>query len=115
MIHASIKMELKSEKRTEAIQVLCSIAERTRSKAGCLGCAIFQSIEHGDEILFEQFWRNDDDLLSHLRSEDYQKLLLIIEMSSKKPEVQFNTITNMTGMETIERARRQKRSKASIT
>jgi quinol monooxygenase YgiN len=107
-------MDLQSEKRAEALQILCSIAERTRSKAGCLGCAVFQSIEHDSQILVDQFWRSNEELLSHLRSEDYQKLLLIIEMSSKMPEVRFDTITNMSGMETIEKARRQKRSKANI-
>ncbi len=68
-----------------------------------------QNFADESQILIEQFWRNDDDMRNHLRSQDYQQLLLIVEMALKKPEIQFNTVAHTTtGMEMIQKARMSK-------
>lgn len=111
MIHSTIRMEMELKKRDEVLQVLLPIAKRARNKVGCISYSVYKSIEDESQILIEQFWRNDDDLQSHLRSQDYQRLLLIIEMALKKPEIRFNAILSTTGVETIERARMSKGEK----
>jgi quinol monooxygenase YgiN len=50
-------------------------------------------------------WRSEEELERHLRSDDYQKVLLVMEMSLKQPEIRFDTISSSTGFETIEKAR----------
>ena len=47
----------------------------------------------------------EEDLDLHLRSEEYRNLLLVLEMALKQPEIRFDTISNTTGIETIEKAR----------
>ena len=109
MIHARVKMELEQKKKDDALQILRSIAKRTRSKTGCISCSIYQSIEDTSLIMFEQFWSSDDAMLRYLRSSDYKKLLLIIEMAMTEPEIRFNTVVHSTGVATIEKARMSKR------
>jgi quinol monooxygenase YgiN len=106
-------MELAPEKHGETIHLLCSIAKRTRSMPGCIGCGVYRSIENESVVLVEQFWNSHEDMLYHLRSEDYQKLLLVIEMAMNKPEIQFNSIMSTTGVETIQKARLGKKAKCS--
>jgi hypothetical protein len=55
--------------------------------------------------MFEQVWSADEDLNLHIRSDEYRNLLLIMELASQQPEVRFDTISNSTGIETIEKAR----------
>jgi quinol monooxygenase YgiN len=55
--------------------------------------------------MFEEMWRNEEDLAKHLRSEKYHDVLLVMEMALKNPEVRFNTVSTSTGIETIEKAR----------
>jgi quinol monooxygenase YgiN len=109
MIHSAIRLEMELKKRDEAIDILVPIVKRTRNKVGCISCFVYKNIEDESQILIEQFWRNDDDMRNHLRSQDYQQLLLIVEMALKKPEIQFNTVAHTTtGMEMIQKARMSK-------
>ncbi len=105
MIHARVKMELKPEKNEETLQLLCSIAKRTRNMPGCMGCNIYRGIENESVILIDQLWNRREDMIHHLRSEDYQKLLLILEMAENKPDIHFNTIKSTSGIDTIQKAR----------
>jgi hypothetical protein len=50
-------------------------------------------------------WRSEEELERHLRSDEYHKVLLVLEMASKQPEIRFDTISSSTGIEAIEKAR----------
>ena len=56
-------------------------------------------------MMIEELWQSNEDLDRHLRSDDYLKVLLVVEMAIEKPEIRFNSISCSTGVETIEKAR----------
>lgn len=105
MIQALIEMEFAPDKIHEALQILQSIVERTRAEAGCISCSVYKNTETERQIVFAQEWRSDDDLQRHLRSEEYKRVLLVMEMACMPPEVRFDTIAGTSGVETIEKAR----------
>ena len=105
MVHSSIRITIPSNKRIEAQKILMSLAERTRVESGCINCNIYQGIDDTNIIMIDQLWQSNEDLERHLRSDDYLKLLLIVEMALKKPEIRFDTISNSTGFDTIEKDR----------
>jgi quinol monooxygenase YgiN len=109
MIQAMIDMEFSPDKMGEALQILRSIVERTRAEAGCVSCSVYQDTEMENQLVFAQEWRSEDDLQRHLRSADYQKVLLVMEMALTRPEVRFDTITTTSGVEVIEKARTPKK------
>ncbi|MCX5852869.1 MAG: antibiotic biosynthesis monooxygenase [Deltaproteobacteria bacterium] len=108
MIHATVKIELSPDKHDEALQILRPIVDRIRNSNSCISCSIYQDIEEAHLIVLEQFWESEEGMTRHLRSQDYQKILIVMEMAMKPPEIQFNTITGSTGVETIEKARMSK-------
>lgn len=105
MIHSSIRIIIPSNKRVESQRVLMSLAERTRVESGCISCNIYQGIEDTNVIMIDQLWQSNEDLERHLRSDDYLKVLLIVDMALETPEIRFDTITSSTGFDTIEIAR----------
>lgn len=105
MIQARIELELAPDKVNEVLQILLSIVERTRAIAGCDGCSVYQDTQDDNRMVFEQKWLNEEDLNRYLRSEDYHRVLLVMEMAIKPPEIRFYTISSTSGVETIERAR----------
>lgn len=105
MILATIRMNIPPKKQHEALVILRSVAEQCKAYSGCLGCHIYGDVQEDNVLMFEEVWRNEDDMAQHLRSEKYHDLLLVIEMALKQPEVRFNTISTSTGMETIEKVR----------
>ena len=108
MIQATHKMNFAPEKITDALQILRSIIERTRVEPGCISCAVYQDTDSEHIIVLEEKWRSDEDLQRHLCSEDYQKVILVMEIACSPPEISFYTIEETMGVEFIEKARTKK-------
>jgi quinol monooxygenase YgiN len=87
------------------LEILSSVAERSRFEPGCMACRVYQDVEVEPVIMLEQLWESREDLERHLRSEEFRKVLLVVEMSLESPEIRFDEISSSTGVETIEKAR----------
>ena len=59
--------------------------------------------------MLEELWTSNEELRHHLRSDEYRRILLVVEMAAEPPEIRFDTIAHSTGVETIEQARIQNR------
>jgi quinol monooxygenase YgiN len=105
MIHAMVRMDLAPGTHTEALKILHSVAGRIRTKSGCISCFVYQDTEKKHVIMLEEFWRDEDMMQQHLRSRDYQNVLLVMEMAQNAPEIRFSALASSTGVETIEMAR----------
>ena len=105
MILASIRMRVSPRKRDEALRILRSTAEENRILPGCLNCRIYEDLQEDNVIMFEELWKSEEELEQHLQSDEYRKLLLIMEMALQQPEVRFNRVSSSSGIEAIEKAR----------
>ena len=106
MIHSTVRMALPAKKLTEALGILCPLAERVRVEHGCLECRVYRDAQEDNVLMFEEMWQSEADSNRHLRSQQYRELLLVMEMASAKPEVRFDRVSHSTGIETIEEPRR---------
>jgi hypothetical protein len=59
-------------------------------------------------------WESEEELERHLRSDEYRKVLLVMEMALDHPEVGFKNLESSTGIETIEKARRFSRKRERV-
>ena len=109
MVLVTIRMAIRSKKYDEASKILRSTAEWSRIKPGCLSSRIYDDVQEDNVLMFEEIWRSEEDLEHHLRSDEYLKVLLVLEMAVKQPDIRFDTISSSTGIETIEKARSQTR------
>jgi quinol monooxygenase YgiN len=106
MIHATIRMKMPGQKVREAMDILGSVAERTRIQPGCVSSRIYHDAQEENVIMIDEIWRSQEEHERHLRSAEYRKVLLVVEMANKKPEIKFSEFSESTGVETIEKARR---------
>jgi quinol monooxygenase YgiN len=109
MILATIRMTIPPQKRGRVSKTLKSMARETRIQPGCISSRIYRDESEEAVFMFEEVWRNQDDLDRYLRSEDYRRMLLVMEMASEPPEVKFQTISSQAGLEVVEKARGCKR------
>lgn len=105
MMLATIRMSLPRQKRGDALKILRLLAEQSRVQHGCIHSRIYGDLEDESVIMCEEMWRSPEDLERHLRSEEYRNLLLIVELAFERPEIKFYSISNSTGIETIEKVR----------
>lgn len=105
MILSTIRMVIPSPKRSEALKILGTMTAQTRDDIGCLECSIYEDLQEKNTLLFKEIWETEEDLAFHIRTDKYRDLLLVMEMADKRPEIRFHTISESTGIETIEKFR----------
>jgi quinol monooxygenase YgiN len=105
MFHVTVRMLIPPKRRGEVLEILSSLAERARFEAGCISCRVYQDVEAEPVLMLDQLWKGREDLERHLRSEEIRNLLLVVEMSLEPPEIRFEEISRLSGMDTIEKAR----------
>jgi quinol monooxygenase YgiN len=105
MLRSAVRMILPTEKHRDALEILASISEQTQFDPGCVSSRLYRDMNDVRIVLLEELWLTPEELLRHLKSEKYRKILLVIEMAVEPPEVRFDTIARTSGLETIEKAR----------
>jgi quinol monooxygenase YgiN len=105
MIHSTVRIIADPEKLDDAVAILRSMADQTRVKAGCVSCFIYRDVQDQRTIMVEELWKDESHLNRHLCSDEYRNVLLVMEMAVKQPEIRFETISRLSGIETIEHAR----------
>ena len=101
----TIRVTIPPAKRGEALRILRSIAEMNRVQLSCVSCRIYQDVQDSNVLMFEERWTNEEDMEDHLRSDEFRNLLMVLEMALESPDIRFDTISDSTGIETIEKAR----------
>jgi quinol monooxygenase YgiN len=104
MIHATIRMSMPAQKAKEALEILRSVAERTRVQPGCISCRVYHDVQEQHVIMIDELWGSQEELDRHLRSAEYRNVLLVVEMALREPEIRFSEFSASTGVETIEKA-----------
>ena len=102
-------MKMPVQKVREVVDILGSVAERTRIQPGCISCRIYHDEQEENVVMMDEVWRTQEEHECHLRSAEYRKVLLVVEMAKEKPEIKFSEFSESTGVETIEKARSQMR------
>ena len=74
---------------------------------GCLGCEVMKSWRTTTGLSMIARWETQRDLIQHLQSEIYKRLLLLMELSSLPPVLEFFNVVEIGGLDLVEAARMQ--------
>ena len=101
LIRSSIRLKVPLAKQNEVIDILHSISEQIKSEPDCIYAYLYRGVNDAEMIMFEELWKNQKALNSHIRSRLYQRILVAIEMSKKEPDIRFDKIIESRGFETL--------------
>lgn len=110
MLQIRLRMIARRGEQTRLLAALRSMLERTRMLPGCCCFHLSQDVENRNLLTVVEEWETEADLVRHLRSEDYRRLMQIAEMSAKPPEIEFNFVSATRGIAAIEAIRAEKQS-----
>ena len=99
MIQASLRIVAPPEKRDDILRAFRSLLGPTRVAPGCLRCHVCVDMEDENAIIYVEEWQATEDLERRLRSDQYRRVLAMIETSTEAPELRYNTISETTGLE----------------
>jgi quinol monooxygenase YgiN len=106
MILATVRLILPGNKQAEALSILKSAAEGCAFQADCLDCRVYKDATDENVVMFEGKWLNEEALTKYLQSDEYRKVLIVMESALEKPEIRFDTVASTAGIETVETARK---------
>ena len=89
----------------ELCSALASLTGPTEVQQGCVSCRMLLSWHNPNEIVIQTKWTTADDLIAHLQSDTYKRLLLLMELSPRAPVLQFYTVQEIRGLDLVEMAR----------
>lgn len=114
-VRSSIRMLIPLDKQSAAIDILGSVSAQVQFDPSCISSRIYRGVDDVRAIMVEELWSNDEDIMRHLNSDVYRRVLLVIEMSEEPPEIRFDIIAGTSGVETIEMARNQNEANDKIS
>lgn len=94
------------DKRTDLHQALHSLLGPTRVTPGCVECRLYQESDTKTHYL-ESRWETSDDLIRHIQSDAYKRLLLLMELGADAPSIEFLTVSDVKGLDFIQTARQK--------
>ncbi len=97
-----LKLKPAAGSEKKFISALRVISAQTEGTPGCLESSLFQVSEDCDRLCYFERWASDEDLKRHVRTENYKRLLSLIESSADVPEMDFYRVLDYAGMGTCQ-------------
>ncbi|MBI5675082.1 MAG: antibiotic biosynthesis monooxygenase [Nitrospirae bacterium] len=102
MILATLRMSVRPERRGDLLETIRGMLEPARVERGCLSYCLYEDIEDRNTFILIEKWKTQNDLESHLLTDNQRQILALMDFLSKQPELQFNTVSRTAGIELIE-------------
>jgi quinol monooxygenase YgiN len=101
MILATLRMTVQPEKRRDLLEMIRGILEPTRVERGCISYRLYEDIENKNVFALVGEWKTQEDLENHIRTENYRRLLTLMDSLNEPPDLQFHTISHTEGIDLI--------------
>ena len=105
MVIELVRIWVRSGKREELGKAMLSLIEPIQAQHGCLSCGLYEAWPMGDELQIGVRWERQENLIAHLQSESFKKVLLLAELSAAPPVLEFFAVAGSRGLDLVETAR----------
>lgn len=105
MIVFILSLKVTPTDRKDVANIFNTIAGSTSVKPGCKKVQLYSDINYDDNILLIEEWLSKAELERHIRSDDFRKIMAIMDMAIEPPEISFNTVSSTMGFEFVEKIR----------
>ena len=110
MLLTTVKISPAPGKQKEILDILLSVRGPTLAVSGCLECSIYEENDEEHAILYLEKWQLRSEMIDHIRSALYTRVLKALELSVRQPEISFYEVSDSQGIELIEGVRSPKAS-----
>jgi len=103
----SIDMRLSPAQVEDALRLLRSVAGLTEAKSECRVCSVARDTAEEGLIRYHEEWDSESAFRRHIRSEEFLRVLVAMDMSCEEPQVLVGNLTGISGMESLRELRRE--------
>lgn len=105
MIIVILRVAVPPERWDETIRTVRSFLGPTRVQPGCISCRFYQDTEELNVLTLVEEWESQEDLDRHIRSDEYRKILAVMDLADEPPQIRFHTVSDTGGIGVIKAAR----------
>lgn len=108
-ILTTLRMIVRPERRSDLLETIRGMLEPVRVERGCLSYRFYEDVENRNAFILLEKWATQEDLKSHIRTDNQRRLLALMDLLSEQPELRYNTVSHTAGMELIENVLKEDR------
>ncbi|HEY4744798.1 MAG TPA: antibiotic biosynthesis monooxygenase [Desulfuromonadaceae bacterium] len=105
MFLAMVKISPSRGKQQEVLDILLSVKGPMLAASGSIECSIYEERDEEYAIIFMEKWHMRSEMIDHIGSALYARVLKALELSDRPPEICFYEIAGTQGIELIENVR----------
>lgn len=106
MILCTIKLSVSRDNKGEVMRLLRPLIDPTQSLSGCIDCNLAVDAKDEQMLYFTMSWSNRQDLERYICSDYFLAVLTAMDLCNKAPQVCFQNVSGVQGMEYIRKVRR---------
>ena len=95
-------MVVQHERRRDLVETIRGMLEPVRVERGCLSYRFYEDVENRNVFVLLEEWATLEDLERHIAKGNQRRLLALMDLLSEPPEMRFNTVSQIAGIEFIE-------------
>lgn len=104
MVTCLIEMRLDPGEVDRAFRLLLSVVESIEAKVGCHSCSVSREKEP-NRIRYREIWTTEAVFRNHVRSMEFQHVLVAMDMCCERPRVTVETRLGKSGIHYLEELR----------
>jgi quinol monooxygenase YgiN len=81
-----------------AVRLLLSVKGDILTKRGCRACDVSTDAADAGVVHYREEWESGAVLREHVRSEEFRRVLIAMDMSSEEPRIMVGDFSGHTGM-----------------
>jgi quinol monooxygenase YgiN len=105
VVTSFLKITVPSQKKKAAIQTVRSLLGWTSAQPGCISIAFYQDTDSPGTLMLLEEWEDWCSIEDHIQSDSYRGILELMELSSIPPVIKFCNVSDIQGMEVLEKLR----------
>ena len=105
MIIMILRLTVPTEKAPEAVAMINSMVGPISVEPGCKDFGLYSDVKDADSLMLVEGWECQETLEKHIQSDEFRKILELMEMACRAPEISFYTVLERAGLELIKEVR----------
>ena len=105
MVILTLSLIVSPADRKNAVSIFETIAGSTSVKPGCKRVMFCSDVNNDDNLMLIEEWDSMEEAEQHIGSEEFRKIMAIMDMAVEPPEILFHSVSSTMGFELVEKVR----------
>lgn len=105
MIILVLKLMVSPSDRKDVISIFDTISGLTSVKPGCKMVKLESDVHNDDDLILIEEWETMSELEQYIASDEFRKIMAIIDIAIEPPEISFHSVSSTMGFELVEKIR----------